>query len=373
MARSQIERALIVGGGPAGLTAAIALSQAGVDCNIVELTTDWRPAGVGIGLQSPPLRATKALGLFDEIVQIGRAQPEVVIARADGEQVAEMPQVNVNDPGDPPFVNMSRIALHDLLASAAERHGVPVRLGMTVDAFDGAQVTLSDGTVEEYDLVVGADGLHSRVRELALPDAPEPEYAGQVIWRLGARCPDGLSRYTMMIAGPHRIGLVPLPSDDLYLWMLDSTLPPERPPRERLLDLFQERMASYGGFAPAVAEQATDPDQLDFRALHWLLVPPPWHHGQIVLIGDAVHTTTPHMAFGAGIAIEDAVVLGELVSEGVPADELGERLTARRFERCRLVVEGSLQLSRWEQEGGPPNPKAPQLIGAAMAKLAEPI
>jgi 2-polyprenyl-6-methoxyphenol hydroxylase-like FAD-dependent oxidoreductase len=366
-------KSLIVGGGPAGLSAAIALAREGVDCNIVELTTDWRPAGVGIGLQSPPLRATKALGLFDEIVAIGRPQPEVVIARADGEQVALMPQVNVNDPGDPPFVNMSRIALHELLTRAVERFGVPVRLGLTVDTLDGESVKLSDGSVEEYDLVIGADGLHSRMRALALPDAPEPEYAGQVIWRLGARCPNGLTRYTMMIAGPHRIGLVPLPGDDLYLWMLDSTLPPERPPRERLLDLFRERMSAYGGFAPAVAEQATDPEQLDFRALHWLLVPPPWHRGRVVLIGDAVHTTTPHMAFGAGIAIEDAVVLGELVRDGVPPVEIGERLVARRLDRCRLVVEGSLQLSRWEQEGGPPNPKAPELIGAAMAKLAEPI
>ena len=366
-------RALVVGGGPAGLTAAIALSQAGVECNIVELTTNWQPAGVGIGLQSPPLRATKALGLFDEIVAIGRPQPEIVIARADGEQVGVMPQVNVNEPGDPPFVNMSRIALHELLARAAERHGVPVRLGMTLDAFNGARATLSEGSSEEYDLVVGADGLHSRVRELALPGAPKPEYAGQVIWRLGARCPEGLTRYTIMIAGPHRIGLVPLPGDDLYLWMLDSTLPPERPPREELLALFHERMSVYGGFAPAVAAQANDPDQLDFRALQWLLVPPPWHQGPVVLIGDAVHTTTPHMAFGAGIAIEDAVVLGELVRDGLPLGELGERLAARRFERCRLVVEGSLQLSRWEQEPGPPNPRAPELIGAAMAKLAEPI
>lgn len=372
-----VERALVVGGGPAGLSAAIALAQAGVECNIVELTTDWRPAGVGIGLQSAPLRATKALGLFDEIVAIGRPQPKIAIARADGEQVGLMPQVNVNDPGDPPFVNMSRIALHELLARAAERHGVPVRLGMTVAALEpsdgGVHATLSDGSTEDYDLAVGADGLHSRVRELALPDAPEPEYAGQVIWRLGARCPDGLDRYTIMIAGPHRIGLVPLPGDDLYLWMLDSTLPPERPPRERLLDLFRERMAAYGGYAPAVAEQASDPAQLDFRALHWLLVAPPWGRGRMVLIGDAVHTTTPHMAFGAGIAIEDAVVLGELVRDGVPAAELGERLAERRFERCRLVVESSLRLSRWEQEGGPPNPRAPELIGAAMATLAEPI
>jgi 2-polyprenyl-6-methoxyphenol hydroxylase-like FAD-dependent oxidoreductase len=155
--------------------------------------------------------------------------------------------------------------------------------------------------------------------------------------------------------------------------MLDSTLGPERPPSDRLLDLFQERMASYGGHAPEVAAQATDPAQLDFRALKWLLVEPPWHSGRVVLIGDAVHTTTPQLAFGAGLAIEDAVVLKELVLAGVPAAELGQQLARRRYERAAVVVNNSLQLSRWEQQGGPPNPEAPKLTAASFAKLAEPI
>jgi 2-polyprenyl-6-methoxyphenol hydroxylase-like FAD-dependent oxidoreductase len=372
-----MERALIVGGGPAGMAAAIGLTQAGVACEVVEVTTDWRPAGVGIGLQSPPLRATKALGLFDEILRVGRPQPHLDVCLADGTRVAELPQVNVNDPGDPPFVNMSRIALHELMAAALRRLEIPVRLGTTVDGWTetgaGVEAMLSDGTSARYDLVVGADGIHSKVRGLALPHAGEPQLAGQVIWRMGGRCPQGLERYTIMVAGPHRIGLVPLPDGDLYLWMLDSTVGPQRPPRDELLALFQERMRAYGGFAPAVAEQATDPAQLDFRALQWLLVEPPWHSGRVVLIGDAVHTTTPHLAFGAGLAIEDAVVLGELVASGHQGDALGERFAARRFERARIVVENSLQLSRWEQQGGPPHPDAPKLTGAAFAELAKPI
>ena len=93
----------------------------------------------------------------------------------------------------------------------------------------------------------------------------------------------------------------------------------------------------------------------------------------MLLIGDAAHTTTPHLAFGVGLAIEDAVVLAELVRAGVEPTQLGERLATRRFDRCRLVVEASLQLSRWEQVPGPPNPDAPRLSGMTLAKLAEPI
>jgi 2-polyprenyl-6-methoxyphenol hydroxylase-like FAD-dependent oxidoreductase len=372
-----MQRVLVVGGGIAGSTAAIAMAQRGIECVIAEIQDSWDAAGIGIWLQSPPLRAAKTLGLFDEIVRAGRPQPYLAMTRADGGLIAEIPQVNINDPGDPPFVSMSRTALHDVLARAVQRHGVEVRLGITADrleeAGEGVRVTLSDGTAEQFDLVVGADGLHSRTRALVLPEAPRPTYAGQVIWRMRGRCPEGLKHYTIMVAGPHRIGLVPLPGDELYLWMLDSTLPPERPAQERLLGLFRERMAAYGGHTPAVAAQATSAGQIDFRALQTLLVPPPWHGGRVVLIGDAVHATTPHMAWGAGLAIEDAVVLAGLAGNGVPAAEIGERLAARRFERCRVVVEGSLQLSRWEQQGGPPHPKASELTATAFAKLAEPI
>jgi len=359
------------------MTTAIALSRAGARCSIVEINTDWRPAGVGIGLQSPPLRALKALDLFKPIVDVSWPSPEIEMTRADGERVLMLHQHNVNDPGDPPFVTLSRMALHDALADRLREHDVEVRLGTTVDAFDerdgGVAVTLSDGTTEDFDLVVGADGVHSKVRSMILPGAPAPALAGQVIWRLAARRPQTLNHYTIMVAGPHRIGLVPLSDDDLYLWMLDNTLPPERPSSDRLLALFQERMASYGGSAPAIAEQATDPAQLDFRALYWLVVPPPWSTGRVLLIGDAAHTTTPHLAFGVGLAIEDAVVLADLVRDGVPAAQVGERLAARRYERCRRVVDASLQLSRWEQEQGPPNPEAPRLIEATFASLAQPI
>ena len=246
-------RALIVGGGPGGMTTAIALSQADIECSIVEIDTDWRPAGVGIGIQSPPLRALKALDLFDDIVAAGWPSTQIEMVRADGQPIAWLDQHNVNEPGAPVFVTMSRMALHEVLERRLRQHGVGVRLGLTVDALhedsDGVTVTLSDATTERYDLVVGADGVHSKVRGLILPDAPAPELAGQAIWRIGVRRPAALEHYTMMVAGPHRIGLVPLPDGDLYMWMLDNTLGPERPPADRLVDLFRERMAAYSGAA----------------------------------------------------------------------------------------------------------------------------
>ncbi len=373
-----VTKVLIIGGGPAGMASAIALSQAGVESEIVEISEDWRPGGIGIALQSAPLRATKQLGLFDDLVAVGRPHLFIDMCGADGTRFAEAPQVNVNDPDDPPFLGMAREALHDVMARAVERHGVPVHLGVTAERIgeqspDGVEVTLTDGRTDRFAYVIGADGLHSATRSAVMPAAPEPEFAGQSIWRAAALSPAGLERYTMLLGGPIRLGLVPLPDGRLYLWMLDSTLGPERPPRDQLLPLFQERVARFGGPAPEVAAQLTDESQLDFRALQWLLVPPPWHAGRTLLIGDAVHTTTPHIAFGAGLALEDAVVLGELAGAGLGFDELARQFTQRRFARAKLVVDTSLQLSRWEQEPGPPNPDAGSLIGRTMGALAAPI
>jgi len=370
-------KVLIVGGGPAGMAAAIALSQAGVDAEIVEQSADWRPGGIGIALQSAPLRATKVLGIFDDLVRVGRPHSVIDMCGPDGSLFAELPQVNVNEPDDPPFLGMARESLHDVMAGAVARAGVSVQLGVTVDAIEStaehAVVTLTDGRADRYDYVIGADGAHSAMRSRILPNAPELSFAGQVIWRAEASSPPGLERYTMMVGGPIRLGLVPLPDGRLYLWMLDSTIGPERPPRDRLLDLFHERMSRFGGHAPAIAAQLTDHAQIDFRALQWLIVPPPWHAGRVLLVGDAAHTTTPHIAYGAGLALEDAVVLGELAASGIPFSELATTLAARRFARAKLVVDTSLQLSRWEQEPGPPNPAAGRLIGETMAALAAPV
>jgi 2-polyprenyl-6-methoxyphenol hydroxylase-like FAD-dependent oxidoreductase len=263
------------------------------------------------------------------------------------------------------------------MADEVERLGVSVRLGVTATRIsdDGASaaVALSDGTSGRWSWVVGADGVHSATRAALRPSAPPPQYAGQSIWRAEASCPDGLEHYTMMIGGPLRLGLVPLPRGRLYVWLPDALVGPDRPPRASLLEMFRERLAGFGGHAPAVAEQFTAGSQIDFRALQWLLVPPPWHSGRVILVGDAVHATTPHLAYGAGLALEDAVVLGELAGRDLPFDQLATQFESRRFARAQRVVDASLQLSLWEQQPGPPRAEAGALTLATMTALAGPI
>jgi 2-polyprenyl-6-methoxyphenol hydroxylase-like FAD-dependent oxidoreductase len=125
-------------------------------------------------------------------------------------------------------------------------------------------------------------------------------------------------------------------------------------PPEQLATLFRERLSEYGGLIGEVRDRdITHTENVVYRPLEALLVPAPWYQGRVLLIGDAVHATTPHLGQGAAQAVEDAVVLGEEVANGGPVTELLNRFMTRRFERCRFITQSSLQIGEWEQRPSP--------------------
>ena len=109
-------------------------------------------------------------------------------------------------------------------------------------------------------------------------------------------------------------------------------------------------MAGYGGFVPEIRAtvRTTNAASINYRPLEVVLQPAPWYRGRVVLIGDAVHATTPHLASGAGMAIEDAIVLTEEIQSQPGLEQALGNFMSRRFERCRLVVENSVQLGQIE-------------------------
>jgi 2-polyprenyl-6-methoxyphenol hydroxylase-like FAD-dependent oxidoreductase len=365
-------RALVVGAGPGGCAAAVALTRAGVETLVVEVEPALRPVGVGLLLQNSPLRALYRLGLAEECAARGYPHPEIDLCDARG-RVRHVLSTPSLVPGLPPAVALSRAGLADVLVRAVRAAGADLRLGTTVAALTGhadrVEVSLTDGGTATVDLVVGADGLHSATRAALLPDAPAPRRTGQLIWRAAAPRPPEVARYSMLDGGPGlgKVGIVPLSDSEVYLWMLQTDHGQERPAPDDLLPVLREQLAPFGGQAPLVS--AVLQPEIDLRSLRALLVPLPWSRGRVVLLGDAVHTTTPQVAYGVGMAIEDAVVLADLVrdAEDVPAalDRFGER----RFDRCRRVVEASVQLGEWEQ-APPDDPSLPgRLVGATLGAL----
>jgi 2-polyprenyl-6-methoxyphenol hydroxylase-like FAD-dependent oxidoreductase len=235
-------------------------------------------------------------------------------------------------------------------------------------------VQFTDGSRDTYDLVAGADGWRSNMRRLLLgPGAPEPRFLGLAVWRaLVARPPDVTGLF--MFYGPqHKTGFTPLTPDRMYVFLVEPTADRIRLDPAARPQVMRELLADFGGLVTEVRESIREPDQVDVRPLDALILPPPWYRDRVVLIGDAAHATTPQLAMGAAITMEDSIVLAELLANEPDVSAALERFMERRFERCRMVVENSVQLAEWEKNAAEHGEDSARLMGESLAALAAPI
>jgi 2-polyprenyl-6-methoxyphenol hydroxylase-like FAD-dependent oxidoreductase len=361
---SKLDRVLIVGGGIGGLCAAIGLARAGIASDIIEIKRDWTVYGVGIIQPSNQLRALAELGLADACVERGAAFMGWEFCDAAGHVHAQVPNPNAASSKYPPINGIARPVLHDILTAEAKRLGVKVRLGLTVDDIDngGNQVSVrfSDDTTGHYDLLIGADGIYSKVRGLIFPDSAQPSFDGLSVWRYNFARPIGMNWGSVHYARRAKAGLVPMSPSLMYMFVVTAEPGNPKMPQERMHDVMRERLGDFTGIIAELREQIVDPAGVVYRPMEPMLLPAPWHRGRVLLIGDAAHATTPQLAQGASIAIEDAALLAQLLPQDRPLAEIFDEFMRRRFERCKFVVHTSLQLGRWEVAAfeGRPDPNA---------------
>ncbi len=347
---------LVVGGGIGGLSAAIALLRAGHAVTVIEKDPMWSVYGVGIIQQSNVVRAMDQLGVLDAFLDAACGFDAVEIYVPDGTRVARIPTPALVE-GKPSNVGIGRRALQKVLGDSARNLGAQIRLGLTAVTLDqdadGVTVRFSDGSEGSYDLVVGADGVYSQTRAMILPDAEQPEFTGQAVWRYNFARPDDLDALHVY-NGPTGVGLVPMSADTMYMY---ATTPEPENPRYPMAGLAAAMRGKLAGTAPAIralAEQITDDEGVVYRPLEGMMVHGPWHKGRVVLLGDAVHATTPHLGQGAGMAIEDAIVLAEELSAHADREAPLGPYRARRYDRCRYIVEASLAICHGQIGKGPP-------------------
>jgi 2-polyprenyl-6-methoxyphenol hydroxylase-like FAD-dependent oxidoreductase len=374
---SDIQKALVIGGGIGGLSAGIALRRIGVDVELVERNPAWDVYGVGIIQPPNAIRALAALGVADRCVAAGHRIMGGRNHLADGTVIGQ-DDYPPADPRFPPMNGLTRPALHEILKSTMLDAGVGVRVGQVVKELvqraDGVTAVFSDGTSGDYDLVVGADGLYSQTRAMLFGDELRPRYTGQACFRYNLPRIDGLERIHVYIGQQHgTAGLVPL-SDDL-MYLLYITRWPEdelRIPEEELARVLRDKLEVFGGEIAAVRDQIVDPGAVVYRPVENILAPRPWYRGRVLLIGDAAHGTSPHAGQGAAQAIEDALVLSEEIERGGAAADVLERFMDRRFERCAKVVELSGAIGAWEQKPDP-NVNPVDIRNELMAICAVPV
>jgi 2-polyprenyl-6-methoxyphenol hydroxylase-like FAD-dependent oxidoreductase len=232
----------------------------------------------------------------------------------------------------------------------------------------GATVKFSNGQSAHYDLIVAADGIYSSTRQQLFEHVPPPRYEGQMCWRLMMPRHPAIVRRTYFLGGPAKVGLNPVAPDQMYMFYLEAQAAPILRTEEDQHVTLAGLLDGYGGVLREIRDGLRPSSRIVCRPLETVFARNNWICGRVVLIGDAAHATTPQLASGAGMAIEDALVLAEELAQ---ADEIPlalSRFLQRRYARCRLVVESSLEISRLERERSPPQAQT-EVVEKALAAL----
>ncbi len=370
-----VETALVVGAGSAGCVVAAVLARDGVDVDIVETQNDVTALGSGITIQGNALRVLREIGAWEAASDAGYAFDTTGIRIPDGTLVAELDDIKTGGPDLPATLGMERRHLAEILVDSASAAGATLSFGMTVANFDdegaGVDVTFSDGTNSRYDLVIGADGVKSTVRDMiGITTRPEP--TGMGIFRVFTSRPDSVERTDLCYAGPAYIaGYCPTGEDSLYAYIVEPMQDREEMPPEDQLAYMRELSGAYQGPWEDIRELMIDPATVHYTWFEKMILEPPWWRGRVVLIGDAAHTCPPTIAQGAAQAMEDALVLGESL---LAHSDLASALDAfmdRRYDRAKTVVDASVQVGQWMIDDDP-DADIPGLFMRTLGALCEP-
>ncbi|MEZ2354391.1 FAD-dependent oxidoreductase [Caballeronia sp. RCC_10] len=374
-----VNKVLVVGGGIGGMCAAILLSRQGITVDLVEANPRWAADGAGITISSQSLRGLREVGVVDEILREGGSWNVVDICDADGHVRTTFPiEPSVGAEDLPGAGGIMRTTLASILGRATHEAGVSVRLGTGFSVLnqdvEGVDVAFTDGTRNRYDLVIGADGVNSAVRKYVKPDFPGPRLTGQGCWR--AVVPRLRTNSTMFMGATTKAGLNPISATESYLFVLDKREGLEFIEAKRwpsmLAGLLEEFGGDLGDLRKRLLDGSLENSRVLYRPLAGHMIAGPWHAGRIALLGDAIHATTPHLASGAGIAIEGAIVLAQELTRRRSLEGALIGYAGRHYDRAHLVVSSSGRLGQIEQENGSREEHV-QLMTETLRALREPI
>lgn len=331
-------RAIVVGAGIGGLTAAISLRRVGVEAIVFEKAPELREIGAGISVWTNAMKALEKIGVADAVRAAGRQEIGGTVRSWNGKRITEVPadalqkRYGLN-------VVLTRPKLQETLLGALPDDAVRLDSECVGLRQDGSGVTalFSDGREERSDLLVGADGLHSVIRGRLFGEG-KPRYAGFTAWRGLVDLGDGREGDGFEAWGRGNIfGLVSLGRGRFY-WYATKNAPEgqDDAPEGRNAEL----MGLFGSWhepIPTVIEATEEAailrnDVYDREPLKR------WGRGRVTLLGDAAHPMTPNLGQGACQAIEDAVAFSEHVSGEADVEGALRRYEERRVGRVANVV-----------------------------------
>lgn len=344
----------IAGAGIAGLTTAIALNKKGFDVTVYEAAPQLKAVGAGISLSANAIKALEVLGVKNSVVAKGHFLEKLSILNHKGKVLTSTNSAQLKTVfGDDNFA-IKRSDLHEVLLSFLKPNQLVLNKKMVDIEQEQSQVkiTFEDGTHEQFSGLIAADGIHSVARKKYVGHN-KPRYAGYTCWR-------GLVQHTgVKLNGASetwgakgRFGIVPLPDDYIYWFAcVNAKEQCERYKQFSITDL-ENHFQGYHQPIPTILSQTQKQhviwnDIIDHEPINQ------YAYGNVVLIGDAAHATTPNMGQGACMGIEDAVVLADELAKNNHPETAFKQFEKRRLKRTHDIVNKSWQLGKVAQLDNP--------------------
>jgi salicylate hydroxylase len=315
---------LVAGAGIAGLTTAIALADRGFEVTVLERRGEPAETGTGLNLGANSTRLLRGLGLGPALSRTGNAVRRVEwrLGRSGWQVAVSASRIGHEAMFGAPSVNLRRADLHAALLEAVRaRPGIRLLTGRSVadveESADGVTLVTAEGERHRGVAAVGADGIHSRIREVLLGPGNGPRHAGEIAWRAivpSAALPakerlDG--RFVFWLGADRHVLAYPMGGPDApWINVAGFVRTAAIPEASWTLAGDPTAMrAAFAGWEPRVQRLLAAVDRCFLLSLHEHALPPRWSRGRVALLGDACHAMLPHAGQGAGMGIEDAVVL----------------------------------------------------------------
>lgn len=330
---------LIAGAGIAGLAMALSLRGRRIPFDIVERNAATDSHGAGMYLPGNSVRALGELGVLGRVREAAAPIGTQRIFNSTGKLLNELDlRAFWQDCGG--CLSLSRAALQDILKEELGAGAIRFDTAVVDIRPDGAfhHVTFSDGTWQRYDLVIGADGVQSNVRDLVF-GWHEPRDLGISCWRMIVDNRFGIEGWTAMLGRKRTLLAIPVEDDKLYIYgdvAAREGVDGARASGATLKNLFSSFAAPLGEVVESL-DAALRVHSGRLREVPAQL----WHKDSVALIGDAAHASSPSMAQGAGQAIEDALVLSDAMAEHPSIPVALQAFSTRRFDRVRWVQKQS--------------------------------
>lgn len=340
------ERILIVGGGVAGLMCKNRLEYLGYTPILVEKADVLRSDGAGILLGANVLKIFRECALEEPLMEYAQSLDEIMLYDQRGRTLGRFDLEKIKEATTYPTVAVHRKRLHEILLNSVDFSTIRLshKVIKIVEQDSALRVTYENGISEEYDYVIGADGLRSSIRELYVGHVPLRD-SGYVCWRFVCERPSALdarSSSEFWDTDGKRVGIFPIGEDKIYCFLLSTT----RGGEESMS--FNEVLKHFEGFSGDWQHVATS---LDTDSTELLFNPIAdlsrviLQKGNVILIGDAGHATTPNLGQGAAIGIESAFAFGELLKSH-PFAEAIKLYTQKRFKRVSYIRNKSYMIGQ---------------------------